>query len=251
MINKVESKHIKLEKFINDPYFQNFGNEVDPGKLIFTETDILQELGMDDSNVDDYFNTLIKSLTLECRNLSSPKAVFRLYDDFNVDKKNGVITINNLRFDVKSIIASQLLKSEYLIVFAVTAGDQIENYSEKLLIENHYPEGYIVNGIGSATAEATADFLHNRIETLARNHHLGISNRFSPGYCNWDVSEQHLLFKLLPEKPCDIALNDSALMMPIKSVTGILGLGRNMRRRAYKCNFCDNIDCIMRNNESS
>jgi hypothetical protein len=86
-------------------------------------------------------------------------------------------------------------------------------------------------------------------ENIAKFHNLGISNRFSPGYCNWDVSEQHLLFQLLPENACGISLNDRALMTPIKSVTGVLGIGNGIERKEYKCSFGSKIDCIMRTNK--
>jgi hypothetical protein len=234
--------------FTKDKYYHNINNEVDPEVLSINDKDIHRELGMDHTDNDDYFNELVKKLTIECKNLSAPKAIYRIYDDFKIDKKVGLITINNIKFDVKSIIASQLLKSDLLVVFVVTAGERIENYSKNLLTENNYPEGYIVNSIGSAIAESTADFLDDRIETLAKSQNLGISNRFSPGYCNWDVSEQHLLFKLLPDNPCNISINDSALMTPIKSVSGIIGIGENLKRKGYKCNFCSQKDCFMRNN---
>ncbi|NSW95142.1 MAG: methionine synthase, partial [Bacteroidales bacterium] len=75
---------------------------------------------------------------------------------------------------------------------------------------------------------------------------LNITNRFSPGYCGWDVAEQHKLFSLLPGNFCKIRLTESALMDPIKSVSGIIGAGLHVKRRPYTCNFCDMKDCIYR-----
>ena len=76
---------------------------------------------------------------------------------------------------------------------------------------------------------------------------LKITNRYSPGYCGWDVSEQKKLFKILPEKFCGIELTDSCLMHPIKSVSGIIGIGKSVKFNEYTCNLCDEADCLYRN----
>ncbi|MCK7538940.1 MAG: hypothetical protein MZV63_52410 [Marinilabiliales bacterium] len=47
-----------------------------------------------------------------------------------------------------------------------------------------------------------------------------ITNRFSPGYCGWDVAEQHKLFSFFKDNFCGITLTESALMNPVKSVSG-------------------------------
>jgi hypothetical protein len=73
---------------------------------------------------------------------------------------------------------------------------------------------------------------------------LGISDRFSPGYCDWNVSEQHKLFNLLPESFCGIHLSESSLMNPIKSVSGIIGIGENLKQLGYQCYWCNDPNCI-------
>lgn len=65
------------------------------------------------------------------------------------------------------------------------------------------------------------------------------TNRYSPGYCGWHVSEQQKLFSLFPvASPCGIQLTDSSLMIPIKSVSGIIGVGSHVRKLEYTCGLC-------------
>ncbi|MDR2914435.1 MAG: hypothetical protein LBV74_06355, partial [Tannerella sp.] len=73
-----------------------------------------------------------------------------------------------------------------------------------------------------------------------------ITNRYSPGYCNWSLQEQQKLFHLLGDKPVNVTLSSSCLMQPIKSVSGIIGVGRNVKEKAYGCTVCNNKDCIYR-----
>ena len=75
---------------------------------------------------------------------------------------------------------------------------------------------------------------------------LKITNRYSPGYCGWDTREQHKLFSLLPENSCGIRLTESALMLPIKSVSGFIGVGANVRFNPYTCKMCDAEFCVYR-----
>ena len=75
---------------------------------------------------------------------------------------------------------------------------------------------------------------------------LRISNSYSPGYCGWNVAEQHRLFALLPERPCGIELGRSALMKPEKSVSGIIALGREVEKRPYGCAICNRRNCYKR-----
>ncbi len=82
------------------------------------------------------------------------------------------------------------------------------------------------------------------MEQAARG--LKITNRYSPGYCNWPLKDQRPLFAFVGENPTGIALSESCLMHPIKSVSGVIGIGTKARRRAYGCVICQNKTCIYR-----
>ena len=73
-----------------------------------------------------------------------------------------------------------------------------------------------------------------------------MANRYSPGYCGWALSEQKRFFALFPENHCGIKLSDSCLMDPIKSVSGVIGFGRNVKKTAYECQMCELTTCIYR-----
>jgi hypothetical protein len=75
---------------------------------------------------------------------------------------------------------------------------------------------------------------------------MKITNRYSPGYCGWDVSEQHKLFRLIPDNFCGIRLTESALMDPVKSNSGIIGIGESVKMNPYTCSLCDLKECAYR-----
>ena len=104
----------------------------------------------------------------------------------------------------------------------------------------------MVDIIASKTVELTVEKIQNDLERTQRQKGLEISNCYSPGYCGWHVSDQQKLFSLLPTDFCGIKLTKSSLMLPIKSFSGIIGMGQKMRKFDHVCDLCDMQNCIYR-----
>ncbi len=149
-------------------------------------------------------------------------------------------------FDMGRIILQQLRNSEAYALFICTAGQLFEQYQQQLKTEGDMVRIFIADALGSVIAEKCADkmeeSLQESIDKLGWKH----TNRFSPGYCGWHVSQQQLLFPLFEGKTCGVTLTDSSLMVPIKSVSGIIGIGEKVRRLDYTCGLCDFKQCYKR-----
>ncbi len=195
-----------------------------------------------DKSIIEKVNYYIK----KCINICSPKGCFFIDRIIKMDKKKGNLKINEIILKIGNKIAAQLNNSEYLALFICTAGDEIEKYSKELMINNEYLESYIVDLLGSEIAEESANYIHQKINNKAKSMKLKITNRFSPGYCNWNVNEQFKLFNFFPDNPCNIKLTGGGLMKPIKSVSGIIGIGKNVKFRDYACEFCNFKECQFR-----
>jgi hypothetical protein len=149
-------------------------------------------------------------------------------------------------FDMGNIILRQLRGSEAYALFICTAGVAYEAYQQRLKERGDMVRVFIADALGSVIAEKCADqmekALQESIDKLGWKH----TNRFSPGYCGWHVSQQQLLFPLFQGHTCGVRLTDSSLMVPIKSVSGIIGLGKNVRHLDYTCGLCDFKQCYKR-----
>ena len=149
-------------------------------------------------------------------------------------------------FSIGQIIERQLRGAEAYALFICTAGTEYEEYLKRLKEDGDMVRVFIADALGSVIAEKTADCmektLQENIEKLGWHH----TNRFSPGYCGWHVSQQQLLFPLFNGETCGVSLTESSLMMPIKSVSGIIGLGTEVRHLDYTCGLCDFKDCFRR-----
>lgn len=153
-------------------------------------------------------------------------------------------------FDMGKIILRQLRGSEAYAFFICTSGVEFEASQQRLHQQGDMVRVFIADALGSIIAEHCADrmeeCLQESIDKLGWHH----TNRFSPGYCGWHVSQQQLLFPLFQGQTCGVQLTDSSLMLPIKSVSGIIGLGKEVRKLDYTCGLCDFKQCYKRKKKS-
>jgi len=214
--------------------------------LKLTVSQIEKVLGYTEENSEAHFSELIEKALKEAAEVCSIKAEYMIFDDVIFTDINKTVSVNNVTFDIKKIVYGQLKKSESAAIFLCTAGEEIGKMSRRAMKSSDLLEGYIYDVVGSEIVEAAADLMQGEIEKLIASAGRKITNRFSPGYCGWDVSEQHKLFQLLPGTYCGIKLTASALMDPEKSISGMIGIGKNVRHLPYTCNICDKKDCIYR-----
>ncbi len=149
-------------------------------------------------------------------------------------------------FDLGSIILRQLRGAEAYALFVCTAGQEYEDYQQQLKREGDMVRVFIADSLGSVIAERCADQMEIALQTSIDKLHWCHTNRFSPGYCGWHVSQQQLLFPLFDGHTNGVRLTDSSLMLPIKSVSGIVGIGSSVRKLDYTCGLCDFKQCYRR-----
>ena len=190
--------------------------------------------------------SLIEEILTESQEISNIKAEYREFNDVQFDNETKSVEINKIRFGIKKIVYSQLKKSDSVAIFLCTAGKEIGIRSKRAMQERDFLKGYIYDVVGSEIVEAAADLMQAELEKSVVDSGKKITNRYSPGYCGWDVAEQYKLFQLIPDNYCGIKLTPSALMDPVKSISGIIGIGENVKSNPYTCTLCDMKDCIYR-----
>ena len=152
-------------------------------------------------------------------------------------------------FDAKNLPFRDCFKDAEKVALAlVTIGPKLPRETTKLLNEGNFVDGVILDAIGSAGAEEIANIINDEINTKAKTEGFEYSRRFSPGYCSWDVKDQHLIFSELPGNEIGVSLSDSNMMTPIKSVTFAINLGKQIKESRWenRCKYCEIGDCSYR-----
>jgi hypothetical protein len=207
---------------------------------------IEQVMGYKEGESHETVSELTGKLLKVAESVCSIKAEYRIWPVEELYDAEKSIGINGLVFNLKKIVYSQTKKADSVAVFICTAGEEIGNLSRNAMKEGDLLTGYVYDVIGSEVAEAAVDLMQENLLKTMIAEGKKITNRYSPGYCGWDVAEQHKLFQLIPDNFCGVKLNDSALMNPEKSVSGFIGIGENVRYNPYTCRLCDMKDCIYR-----
>jgi len=135
-----------------------------------------------------------------------------------------------------------------LAVFILTVGGAIHDRARDLLAGGRALDGMVADAVGSEGADAAADELVARIRELAEADGRAITLPYSPGYCGMAIEEQASVFSAVDGGRIGVRLLPSFLMVPVKSVSGIIGMGASpgVVRTGSPCERCDRKDCMMR-----
>ncbi len=146
-------------------------------------------------------------------------------------------------------------RARHLALFAVTLGSAIEERIRALFDAREFALGAILDAAASEAAEQASvvieerfvDDLQSTAAAAPDTTALGAAAAaavpdttalgaavpggplralcYSPGYCGWDLSGQRALFAALDPGRIGISLNEHSLMLPAKSISGVIVAG--------------------------
>ncbi len=191
----------------------------------------------------------IDNLTRDMHSLLDPHLYYRRFALASADA-GGIKLANGTRFR-SSRLAEALGNAEEICCFVATVGPAIDKEVQRRMKQRRYADAYVLDAIGSLSAENVVEQFFQRTAEKAAKKKRGITLRFSPGYCDWPLDQQRPFFALFADQsPLDVKLNQSCLMSPRKSVSGLFGIlpsGTSGVQPAYNpCTVCRRRYCIAR-----
>lgn len=192
--------------------------------------------------VEEDYETIKK----EINPASVAEGGFFITNNIAINLEDNNFVASHKIFQPGKIIMKQIRKSTSLAFFICTAGHSISSYSKDCMNMGNPLRSYIADITGSLIVEKCMDKGEEILLDMLSQYDLKITNRFSPGYCGWNTLEQHQLFDLFTPGFCGVTLTESALMQPIKSISGVIGIGKEVKRKDYNCSFCNDLECFYR-----
>ncbi len=176
----------------------------------------------------------VKDLVQSVRPFIKPQALYRIC--FIDEKQSPSITIQGVRFNSK-ILVKNLMDLERVFPYVVTIGKE---FGERLDAEGDMLKKFCIDVIGNVALGATRRYLEKHLQK--RYGLTGISFMSPGSLTDWPVDQQRPLFALFGEgeTPIGVALNDSCLMIPAKSVSGIYF---PTEVHFSSCQLCDRENC--------
>jgi hypothetical protein len=174
-----------------------------------------------------------------------------------------VKTIESIGWDSVQLEGNIQLKSRNLsktlrlcdeaVCFIATIGHRIEKVISRCMSRHHYSDAYIVDAMGSVGIENLVEQFHQRLALRYHARGEGVTLRFSPGYCDWNLTDQKKIFGLFDPDQIDVDILGSCFIVPRKSIVGLFGIcpeHNGISQCSYNpCNECSRLDCAMRRGE--
>lgn len=198
--------------------------------------------GTEPSFVPEMLEILLK----EAPHHVSAGGCYSVFEISEIKIPQGLILHSSGSLRCGSKIARQILGSDSFALFVSTAGNSFDRWIKSKASEGDVLAEYLCSSIGSVIADKVADVIQEEINSFAMNAGKGITNRYSPGYCSWNIREQRGIFDLLPADQIGVTLTPSFLMKPIKSVSGIIGIGADKNPGPYMCDLCNMTNCLVK-----
>ncbi|MFC1948377.1 vitamin B12 dependent-methionine synthase activation domain-containing protein [Chloroflexota bacterium] len=139
------------------------------------------------------------------------------------------------------VIARLLEKASKVAVFVLTIGKYLEDTADRLAQDGLVLQSTVLDAIGLDATKRLADSVEGQISEVVHNQGLTIGRRCSPGYCDWDISQQEMVFQAMKGDYAGVSLTNSYLMIPHKSVSGIIGIGSSEIENNNPCKTCNKV----------
>ena len=201
-------------------------------------------IGYDDNpKLSARISSLIDDYAEHAHYLINPLYSYIIKD---VEWARGSIALIEDSIIFQSRIIAQLLEHCHQVaIFLVTIGKYLGETTSQLAKDGLILQATVLDAIGSDAVEKVADFAQDRIKEIAEAQGFVTSRRFSPGYCDWNIGQQRMLFYALTGNTLGIRLTGECLMIPQKSISGIIGIGPSIDNveNYNPCKTCTKQDC--------
>lgn len=172
--------------------------------------------------------------------LFEPQGIYRLIkiNSFLSNKEIELEGGHILRF-AKSII-KQLKGASHLLVGVVTIGDFLEKKVSELFSQGEYPRALALDAVGTVAVEDFSREVRKLARQEVEEQGFKTSRHFSPGYGGWEVSQQDIIFKSIPADNIGVRLTKGYMMLPQKSLSWAIGVGKEIITPSEEDNNCGN-----------
>ncbi len=165
--------------------------------------------------------------------LIDPKA---MYKTAKVSEVQG----GRLVLEGRSVLESELLAEKFkctpeIVVYLETIGPALEKRVAELATRE-LSKSFVMDCVGTYALHQVFDIIQKDFQPDGRER----LSKFSPGSTSyWDIRQQKVLFEILGleevEKTVGVKLNEYCIMIPKKSVSGVMGL---TEEQFLECQIC-------------
>ncbi len=210
-------------------------NKIDHGEL-------LRYAGMKEQEI--LADALLDEACREALLYARPVGCWEIYG-----YSGGVILAEKPFTPASNALAKHLTGALRVAVLSVTVGEDIEERVKSLFAEGKYTLALLLDAAATTAVEQAADAVCGLIGYNIGREGLKAGRRFSPGYGDWELSEQPEVLRLAGGEKIGMKLSSAFMLLPRKSITAIMPLClKENRQEEGNCAVCNKDDCHFRRN---
>ena len=136
------------------------------------------------------------------------------------------------------LLAEHLKSAEFVVLALCTIGAGIDRLAKEQFAQNPV-YALALEGFGSAAVETLATEFCALIDEKASQCGMTSSIPMSPGMVGWPVDEgQGQIFGVLDTSAIGVRLTESSMMLPVKTISLVLGVGEALSSDGSTCDYC-------------
>jgi hypothetical protein len=145
-------------------------------------------------------------------------------------------------------ISKILTGSEEAVIFIFTLGEKIEKLAKAQKDSGDTLGSIILDALTTSMLTLAGEYVGKTIKQENLREGYEATCTYSPGQFKWTIEEQKEIFGMVDGSKIGVRLNDSCLMLPFMSVSGVYGFGREdkINRTRVACDLCPRENCIGR-----
>lgn len=173
-------------------------------------------------------------------NLFKPQGIYSLIKITCFTSKERINLENEFVFKFSKSVINQLKEASHLLVGVVTIGDFLEKKVSELFSQGEYPQALALDAVGTVAVEDFSREVRKLARQEVKEQGFKTSRHFSPGYGGWEVSQQDIIFKSIPADNIGVRLTKGYMMLPQKSLSWVIGVGKEIITPSEEDNNCGN-----------
>jgi len=194
---------------------------LDPLPVTVSRPLVLLRLGYRSATqVPEKTSRLLDEEIAACAPLLKARAVLK---SFPIERDGALVRVGEALQSAGRTLRERLEGCGTAWLFAATIGDGIEHRAAGLSDRGELTRSLLVDAYGSAAAIALGLSLEEEIARACAPLGLVATKRTAPGYGDFELEAQRPLVDLLDAVAIGITVSEDFLMLPAKSISGVVG----------------------------
>ncbi len=187
----------------------------------------------------------VREMIVLATTLAKPQVIYEEVEFTVVDEQNLLLADGQM-FTSRYVV-KKMTECESILVLAMSLGGELHEQVSELSAKDPFC-GYVIDGISAYMVETLSDLVWQDRKAAYLKRGKNISIYYAPGVHDFGLENQQVVFDVLKPEQIGIYLNESYLMVPMKSLSGIIGIGEKVIpvNLGHDCAECDREQCFLR-----